>query len=163
MTIKIRSSPMTNAYRGELELTDSREVHNERRMPNMDIDTRIRGMIESFAGQLAALIRESAMETVRDALGGSGRGKRSAGDRGVSAVSFGALRPKGQKRDPEELSKLRDRLLEFIKTNPGLRIEQIAEGLKTSTRELNLPAKKLISEKLVKTRGQKRATRYFSR
>jgi hypothetical protein len=136
-------------------------------MPNIDIDTRIRGMIESFAGQLAALIRESAMETVRDALGGSagsgGRGRRSTGDRGVSAVSFGGLRPKGQKRDPEELSKLRGRLLEFIKGNPGLRIEQIADGLKTSTRELNLPAKKLIAEKLVKTRGQKRATRYFSR
>jgi hypothetical protein len=146
-----------------LELTDSHEVHNERRMPNIDIDTRIRGMIESFAGQLAALIRESAMETVRDALGGGGRGKRSSSDRGVSAVSFGGARLKGQKRDPEELSKLRDRLLDFIKGNPGLRIEQIADGLKTSTRELNLPAKKLIAEKLVKTRGQKRATRYFSR
>jgi hypothetical protein len=133
-------------------------------MPNIDIDTRIRGMIESFAGQLAALIRESAMETVRDALGGGGgRGKRSSSDRGVSTVSFGGARPKGQKRDPEELSKLRDRLLDFIKGNPGLRIEQIADGLKTSTRELNLPAKKLIAEKLVKTRGQKRATRYFSR
>ena len=130
---------------------------------NIDIDTRIRGMIESFAGQLAALIRESAMETVRDALGGGGRGKRSSSDRGVSAVSFGGARLKGQKRDPEELSKLRDRLLDFIKGNPGLRIEQIADGLKTSTRELNLPAKKLIAEKLVKTRGQKRATRYFSR
>jgi hypothetical protein len=132
-------------------------------MPNIDIDNRVRSLIDSFADQLSALIRESAMETVQEALGGlgsSGRGRRAGGR---AAIALSSLRPKGQKRDPQELTELRGRLLDFIKGNSGLRIEQIAEGLKTSTRELNLPVKKLIAEKLVKTRGQKRATRYFAR
>ena len=50
-----------------------------------------------------------------------------------------------------------------MKSNPGQRIEQIADGMGTSTKELNLPAKKLIAGKQLKTKGQKRATQYFSR
>jgi hypothetical protein len=33
----------------------------------------------------------------------------------------------------------------------------------TSTRELNLPAKKLLAQKQLKTRGEKRATKYFAK
>ena len=50
-----------------------------------------------------------------------------------------------------------------MKSNPGQRIEQIADGMGTSTKELNLPAKKLIAGKQLKTKGQNRATQYFSR
>jgi hypothetical protein len=32
-----------------------------------------------------------------------------------------------------------------------------------STRELNLPVKKLLATKAIKTKGQKRATQYFPR
>jgi len=126
-------------------------------MANGDIDDRIRGMVEAFAGELAALIRESAFETVRAALGeGGGRGRR-----GAAAVSRRSGRAKGAKRPPGEIAKLVGRLRDYVKAHPGQRIEQIAKGMGTSTRELNLPAKKLLSQKALKTRGEKRATKYF--
>jgi predicted transcriptional regulator len=48
-----------------------------------------------------------------------------------------------------------------IKAKPGLRMEQIAKALSSSTKELALPAKKLIAEKKIKTKGERRATKYF--
>lgn len=129
-------------------------------MANSDIDNRIRGMVETFAGELAALIRESAFETVRAALGeggGGGRGRRGGGTAALRSSS----RSKGAKRPPQEIAKLVGKLRDYVKAHPGERIEQIAKGMGVSTRELNLPAKKLLAEKVLKTRGEKRATKYF--
>jgi len=113
-------------------------------------------MVEAFASDLTALIRESAFETVRAALGeGSPSGRRGAGSSARRAL------PKGAKRPPGEISKLTGRLLEYVKGHRGERIEQIAKGMGVSTRELNLPVKKLISAKSIRTRGHKRATQYF--
>jgi len=129
-------------------------------MANSDIDDRIRGMVESFAGELAALIRESAFETVRAALGdGGGGGGR--GRRGGLGLAGRSGRTKGAKRPPGEIAKLVGKLRDYVKAHPGQRIEQIAKGMNVSTRELNLPAKKLLAQKALKTRGEKRATKYF--
>jgi hypothetical protein len=133
-------------------------------MAKTDIDAQIRGMLEAFANDLAGLIRESAMQTVRDALGGEPSGRRG-GRRAARAAAAPAGRrlPKGAKRPPDEIVKLTSRLLEYVKGHKGERIEQIAKGMGVSTRELNLPVKKLIAGKSIKTRGQKRATQYFPR
>jgi hypothetical protein len=135
------------------------------------LNDRIRARVEQFAEELSVLIRESAMETVRDALGGvSGAGRRGAGRSRPPALApaprgLGRARAlsKGAKRAPEEIERLTGKLADYIKGNPGQRIEQIADGMGTHTRELNLPAKKLLATKQIKTRGQKRATTYFPR
>ena len=134
------------------------------------LDDRIRARVEQFASELAELIRESAMETVSAALAGArpspGRGgRRAAAAAAVRAVGRGraASREKGAKRPPDEIERLTGRLLDYVKGNPGQRIEQIADGMGTSTKELNLPAKKLIAGKQLRTKGQKRATQYFAR
>lgn len=136
------------------------------------LDDRIRARVEQFAAELAELIRESAMETVSVALAGArpspGRGGRRGATAVVAAVrSTGrgraASREKGAKRPPDEIERLTGRLYDYIKGNPGQRIEQIADGMGTSTKELNLPAKKLIAGKQLKTKGQKRATQYFAK
>jgi hypothetical protein len=132
-------------------------------MAKTDIDDRIRGMLEAFAGDLANLIRESAMQSVRDALGGepTGRGGRRSGGAGTAAAPASRRLAKGAKRPPDEIVNLTAQLLDYIKANKGERIEQIAKGMGVSTRELNLPVKKLIAGKSIRTRGQKRATQYF--
>ena len=137
------------------------------------LDDRIRNRVEQFASELADLIRESAMETVSVALAGArpspGRGGRRSAAAPVAARGGGggrgrtASREKGAKRPPDEIERLTGRLLDYVKGNPGQRIEQIADGMGTSTKELNLPAKKLIAGKQLKTKGQKRATQYFAR
>ena len=138
----------------------------------ISLNDRIRSRVEQFAEELSVLIRESAMETVRDALGGvaGAGGRRGAGRSRPAALppaprgaGRGRALSKGAKRAPEEIERLTGKLADYIKGNPGQRIEQIADGMGTHTRELNLPAKKLLAGKQIKTRGQKRATTYFPR
>jgi hypothetical protein len=76
-------------------------------------------------------------------------------------MANGASRPKGQKRPPEELQKLTNDLYATIIADPGKRIEEIAKAMGVSTKDLTLPAKKLLADKAVSVEGQKRATRYF--
>ena len=76
---------------------------------------------------------------------------------------MGTNRPKGAKRSPEQLARVQGNLLAHIKANPGHRIEEIANDLKAQTKDLALPAKKLIALKKIKTKGQKRSTTYWPR
>ncbi len=131
------------------------------------VKDQIRERVEAFAADIAELIRASAMETVAAALGEGvgggrgGRGRRAAGRPPRGAGRAVAARAKGAKRPPGEIETLTAELGSYIKNNPGQRIEQIAKGIGTSTKELTLPVKKLLAKKAIKTRGQKRATQYF--
>jgi hypothetical protein len=71
-------------------------------------------------------------------------------------------RPFGAKRPPAELAKLTEKLGEYIQAHSGLRIEAISKALGTPTKELNLPMKKLLAAKKVRSEGHKRATEYFA-
>lgn len=140
-------------------------------MANTSVSDQIRARVEQFVDELSELIRDSAMETVQKALAGGGdggarRGRRAgavAGRRGAGVAPAARPRAKGAKRSPDELEELTSKLLAYVKNNPGQRIEQIAQGMGTSTKELNLPAKKLLAKKALKTKGHKRATQYFPR
>jgi hypothetical protein len=132
-----------------------------------NISDTIRAALDAFVDDISSLIQQAALESVEAALAGASTipGRRGRGARSV-APSFAALshsRKKGAKRTPEELEQLIKKLHSYIVKNPGQRIEQIASSLDISTKELNLPAKKLISEKKLSTKGQKRATTYFAK
>jgi hypothetical protein len=71
-------------------------------------------------------------------------------------------RASGEKRPPAELAKLTEKLGEYIKAHPGLRIEPIGKALSTPTKDLSLPIKKLLAAKKIRSEGQKRATEYFA-
>jgi hypothetical protein len=135
-----------------------------------NISDTIRAALDAFVNDLSSLIQEAALESVEQALAEAstipGRGSRGARAGRAAAPAFVALsqsRKKGAKRTPEELEQLIKKLHGYIAKNPGQRIEQIAQGLDISTKELNLPAKKLISDKKLSTKGQKRATTYFAK
>lgn len=134
-------------------------------MPS-SVESDIRSRVEAFVEEITTMIRTSALEVVSEALGeggtrpaARGRGRAVAA---VAAVSSGR-RAKGAKRDPRMLQALTDKLGDYIKKNPGLRIEQIGKALGTPTKDLALPVKKLIAGKKIATKGQKRATTYFAK
>jgi hypothetical protein len=133
-------------------------------MPAMTLDSKIQDHIQSFVDELTLLIKRAAVHSVAEALsGGSRRGPgRPPGSR-RAAGEIGSVRRKGAKRDPEELERLTDKLLSYIKSNDGQRIEQIGEALGVKTKELALPAKKLIAGKKIRTTGTRRATKYFAK
>jgi hypothetical protein len=133
-----------------------------RRMSTANFEQQIRTTIEAFVEELSALVRSAAVQSVTEAFGGG----LPAGTRGRAAKAAilrapGKSRAKGQKRAPEDLAELVNQLLSTITKTPGQRMEQIAKTLKSSTQELALPAKKLIAEKKIKTKGERRATKYF--
>ena len=137
-----------------------------------NISDTIRAALDAFVTDLSNLIQEAALESVEQALAEAssipGRGGRGGRGARASAPSFVSLslsqsRKKGAKRTPEELEQLIKKLHGYIAKNPGQRIEQIAVGMGTSTKELTLPARKLLAEKALKTKGQRRATQYFSK
>lgn len=137
-----------------------------------DLDSQIQRRIEEFAREMSDLMRQAALESVRDALGGGGtsapapRRGRPAGKKssGTSSAPKKARKSKrGGKRTAEELKALEENFLKEVKKQGGRRIEEISKELGVSTKDLALPVRKLMAEKQIKTTGQKRATRYFAR
>ena len=88
---------------------------------------------------------------------------QALGPRGLANAKGAARegRKKGAKRSPALIAKTTGALLAHIKANEGQRIEQIAAAMNASTNDLKLPASKLLAEKKIKTKGQKRGTQYF--
>ena len=111
----------------------------------------LRASIDGFVADLSSLFRDSILSAVAG-------GERSPSSRRTALIRS---RGKGQKRDPKVIAALTSKLREFIAKNPGKRIEHIGHELSVSTKELVLSVKKLIAEKVISTRGQRRATTYF--
>jgi hypothetical protein len=128
-----------------------------------DVDNQIREQIEAFVNDLNQLIRQAALEAVAAALGGEGA--PSAAVRG-RVTGFGRAlargRGKGAKRTAEELEGTRQSVLDYVRRSPGQGVEQIAKALNVPSRDLVLPIRKLVADGQLSTKGQKRATKYFS-
>ncbi|MBK8252855.1 MAG: DNA-binding protein [Polyangiaceae bacterium] len=147
-----------------------------------NIDSMLRARVDAFASDLSALIKQAALEAVANALKGgeaaapaakapAGRKRgpapaaakaapKAAPKAPAAAPAAPAKRKAGQKRSPDEIAKTTDKLLQYIAKNSNQRIEEIAKGVGTSTKELTLPIKKLIADGEIIAKGEKRATRY---
>jgi len=135
-------------------------------MSKASIDQQIRDRIDLFVNELSALVREAALESVKGALTDEqmGRSRRTPGrPRRLGAGSLDGSGRRSSKRTPEMLDQLKENLLEIITLNPGQRMEELGRLLDVPTKELTLPVKKLLSDKKVKTKGQKRATTYWAK
>jgi hypothetical protein len=130
-----------------------------------DFQNEMNRTVQGFVAQITELARRAALDTLESAF--DGRGPRSAANgAAIAAVGLGRIgRPRGGrsgKRTPADLEALSDKFGSFVKANPGLRIEQINKQLGTTTKDLALPIRKLISEGAISTKGQKRSTTYFA-
>jgi DNA-binding NtrC family response regulator len=146
-----------------------------------NVETQIKSRVDSFVGELSALVKKAALEAVANALkagegaaapgvakaAGKKRGpapapaKAAKAPKAAPAPAAAQKRKAGQKRSPEEIAKTTEKLLAYIAKNSGQRIEEIAKGVGNSTKELTLPVKKLLNEKKISSKGEKRATRYY--
>lgn len=140
-----------------------------------DINNQIRTTITYFASELNELVRQATVASVAQALGTSNlvvppapvrRGRPPVAVKKATGLAPAAERPRGAdgraaKRTTEELAEMAEQFLNYVRENPGQRIEAIGESLGIETKVLALPVKKLLAEGRVKTEGQKRATSYF--
>ena len=131
-----------------------------------DFQNEINHAVEGLVAQITELARRAAMDTLESAFGsrpGRAGGARVAIASATTGVArIGRLRGgRGAKRTPEDLEALSTKFLSFVKEHPGLRIEQINKELGTTTKDLALPIRKLISDGMISAKGKKRSTAYF--
>ena len=127
-----------------------------------DFQTEMNHTVQGFVAQITELARRAALSTLESAFGGGRGGRAVAAPVGAVIAQLG--RPRGgrsDKRSPEDLEALSTKFASFVKSHPGLRIEQINKELGTTTKDLALPIRKLISEGRVTAKGKKRSTTYF--
>lgn len=138
----------------------------------MTKQTQIRALVDDFVNSLDRLIRQSVWETAQETLGFGGSAPQS-GARLPSApkAATTAATPRtparpskrglGQKRDPNDIAKLTDRLLAAITAKPGQRMEHLKKELGVDKAELLVPVARLLDGKKVRRTGEKRATQYY--
>lgn len=148
-----------------------------------DVENDLKSRVDAFVNELSSLIRRQALEAVEEVLRKEAPAAAPARKPGrpakveepkvakaapkaapkPAAKPAAAKRKAGEKRSPDELAQITEGVFNYIKSNPGQGVEQIAKALATSTKELTLPIRKLLNDKKVGSKGQKRATRYFPR
>src|SRR3954469_23052771 len=98
-----------------------------------DFETEMNRVVQGFVAQITELARRAAINTLENALGktlgGGGSGGAASSGRRGGGGSAGAVRTssrgRGAKRSSDELEMLSDKFLDYVKSNPGLRIEHI--------------------------------------
>lgn len=132
-----------------------------------DFQNEMNRTVQGFVAQITELARRAALDTLESAFHGRATRGGASSVVAAAAASLGSIgRPRGGsrggKRTSADLEALSERFGSFVKANPGLRIEQINKQLGTTTKDLALPIRKLISEGVISTKGQKRSTTYFA-
>jgi hypothetical protein len=131
-----------------------------------DFQTEVNRTVEGFIAQITQLARRAAVDTSnrRSVIARTALPLRTGklGSARLALQSPGRPRGhRGAKRTAADLEALSTKFTEFVKANPGLRIEQINKELGTTTKDLALPIRKLIAEGMISAKGQKRSTQYF--
>jgi hypothetical protein len=124
-----------------------------------DFQTEMNRVVGEFVAAITELAKRAAIDTLESALGGGGK-------RGSISISLGrgggGGRRRGAKRTSSDLDQLGEDFHTFVSKHPGMRIEQINKQLNTTTKDLALPIRKMISDGSLKTKGEKRSTMYFA-
>ena len=121
--------------------------------------------VTSFVAQISELARRAAIDTLESAFGArGGRGASPVAAAAAAAIPARIGRPRGgrgAKRTSADIAEMSQRVVSFVKANPGLRIEQINKELGTTTKDLALPIRKLVADGVLTSKGQKRSTAYY--
>jgi hypothetical protein len=132
------------------------------------IEQQIQKLVADFVADITALARADALKAVGDALGGLGSAKAvkpakaPRGRRGGKPTKAAApAAESGKKRSAAQLQNQAKKIVDAVKQQPGIRADQLSAALGVPTRNLALPIKKLLAEKALSKKGQKRATAYY--
>jgi hypothetical protein len=132
-------------------------------------DRHLQALVEAFASELSAYVQSATLEAVRQATQelesnrpATRMGRPAKAAKIGKKASSGAPARRGRKPDPQT-ERAAEVLIGYIKSNPGHRLEEIGQGLRTPTAKLKRGLVRLVNFKLVRTEGKRRGTRYFPR
>jgi hypothetical protein len=112
--------------------------------------------IEELVRGHIAMLRASAAAAVERAFDRAATRSTRGGRTAASAA-----RAAGQRRAPQEMVALAERLYAVISAHPGAAMTKLAAEIGVSPRELGRPALQLKRAGRVRTVGQRQGTRYF--
>lgn len=140
-------------------------------MPTPTIDQTIRTRIDEFLSSISHLVRQAAVEAVKDALGATdgklatparrGPGRPRKIQASAARAPKAARSGKRARRSPEDVERVAGEVLAYVNDHPGERLEEIGRGLKVDTAGLKRPIQVLIATGRLRTTGQKRGTKYL--
>ncbi len=106
-----------------------------------------------FCDDVLAAIRRASLDEIVEGRGGAAR---------RSSPRPGAPRP--GRRSPEDVDQTLGLVVAMLKATPdeGMRSEEIQDFLKLDKRLVPRVLKRGLDERVLRTRGQKRATTYFA-
>ena len=140
----------------------------------LDPHRKIQALIDSFVADLGELAKQIALEQLKTAFSSvklaplppppsSSYSSSSASSSSSSSSSSSAASRRGRgRRAQHEIEALRNKLLTVISDNPGCRAEDINGALGTRTPQIAQPLRRLVADRLVRTEGARRGTRYFA-
>jgi hypothetical protein len=127
-------------------------------------ESQIQALVARFTADLLKVVQEAALASFASAFDFKGQlngaGPRPARGR-RAATKGGSKRTVGGRRDPKALDALTKRVGAHIAAHAGQGVEEIGAALHARTAQLALPIKKLLADKTIKKRGNRRSTRYF--
>lgn len=82
----------------------------------------------------------------------------------IEGALGGAISSKGGRvrRTSDQLESLKNEIADFVRLNPDCTMGDMSSGLNESSKDLRGPVNELLSEGVLKKRGQRRGTRYSS-
>ena len=138
-------------------------------MAHVNIQKQIQDRVQSFVNELTGLIRQAGLEAVQDALGGVAPKRRGRPRKAKKAPARRkAVKRKAKKtgkrakRSGAQVEAIAARVLAHVKKKPGQSVTEIAKTLRRTPKDLQLPIRKLIADKKLRTTGQRRGTKYFA-
>jgi hypothetical protein len=134
----------------------------------MSENSEIRALVDDFAEKLSALVRQSAVNAAIDALRGGSPApvRRGPGRPPRSASAAPAPRPsaggKGTRvrRTLADIQKTMDRVADYVSSHDAVRAEDIKKALKLTSAQNGDALRRLVDTKVLKTKGERRATTY---
>ena len=131
-------------------------------MPKNTLDREIRACVDAFVEDLTTLVKQAAMESVQEALGGTVAPRRRGPGRPRKTAKKRGTRKKRIRRTSGDVDAIAAKVLSHVKANPGSGVTEIAASLRTTSKDLRLPILKLLEEKKLRTTGQRRGTKYHA-
>jgi hypothetical protein len=127
----------------------------------LDPHRKIQALIDSFVAELGEVAKQIALEQLKTAFGSAKLAPLLRHAPTPTASAAAAPKTGRARRGQREIEALRGKLLTVISDNPGCRAEEINGALGTRTPQIAQPLRRLVSERLVRTEGARRGTRYY--
>jgi hypothetical protein len=130
-----------------------------------NLHSQLASLAGAFASSVLEAIRGASLEDIlAESRAPVSKARREVPSNGAAAKPVrGKAAGRLRRRSADDIAKALDRVVALVKKNKdGLRAEQIRQQLGMQAKEMPRILKEALSKRQLKSRGQKRATTYFS-